>query len=214
MKAILSIFLLVSAAATHAQSHLEIKRGDQRLGYATISQSLDADGSKSILLRMQLTAGKDAVSIRTESRFDQAGMPLRKFQETTVTGSPAKQLIATFPAAGAKVVIIDGDARKVKDIDLVADSSRANRAEFWFIRDTPAVGATEKSYQFNLDKLEWEIAVTTFKGRKSIKVGRTTYDANWVVEERGGKSTTSYLDEQGLPILITTGDLKLARISK
>ncbi len=208
---LLTLFLLISCRA-FGQSHMTVMSRDNRVGYATISQNLQPDGSKVVQFRLQLENSNQMVTITNESRFSSDGLPVRKFVETLVKGSPSKQQVATFNNEGAHVVTNEAAGRKVKDVPLVEAASRSCTPEFWFIRDKPIKGDVVRSYVFNMDKLEWQLSETTYKGKKEIKIGKKTYSANVVVEVRDGKTTTSYLDDAGLPILISSGDLKLSRI--
>ena len=213
MRTFALILALCAAALSAAQTRMSISANGHPAGYATLSQRLQPDGVKVVELRLELTAQKTTVKIVSEARYDAKGMPLRKFQQTTVVGSPqTKQVVATFTKDGANVVQLDGEKRTVKDVSLASTAPRLNPSEFWFIRDTPKQGQVEETYQFSPDSLEWELVHTEYRGKKMLKIEGHTVTVHEVYSKRGDRDTTSYLDDQGLPVLIDQGDVKMVKI--
>jgi len=210
------ITLLVACAATSlsfGQTHLSITARGHPAGFATLNQKIQADGIKTVELRVELHSGNRVVKLNSEARYDAKGSPLRKFQETVAPDQGLnKQVIATFDKNGANVVILDGGKRTVKNVSLATTGPRLSLSEFWFIRDTPKAGQVETAYQFNMDTLEWELVKTEFHGKKTLKIEGRSVSVNEVSTKRGDKETTSYLDDQGLPVLVDQGDIKMVKL--
>lgn len=222
MKPLLLLFslpILITAAQTtrpsddSGQTRLAVTIRGRPAGYATLSQHLEANGEKVVELRMRLESPSQKVQLHTEAHYDKSGNPTRKVQETNVPGGAFhKQVIATFGKDGAHVVLVDGEKRSVKTVTLAAAAPRASLSEFWFIRDQPKVGQTEKAYQFNADTLEWELVETVYKGKRKMKFEDREITAHEVVSHRGDQTTTAYLDDAGLPVLIEQGDIRMVKL--
>lgn len=211
-----TFFLFLAAfatTATLAQTRLSVTVSGHPAGYATVNQRLQPDGSKIVELRMELASGDRKVKLTTEARYDAKGNPLRKFQEAIIAGGALnKQVIVTFGKDGANVVILDGGKRTMKNVSLAATAPRITLSEFWFIRDMPKPGQAEQAYQFNPDSLSWELVKTEYRGPKTLKIDGRSVPVHEVVSKRGDKETTAYLDEQGLPVLIDQGDIKMVKM--
>lgn len=211
------LFLLLVAFTTTAlaiaETRMTVTIGGHPAGYATLSQKIQQDGTKIVELRVELGVDKRKVKLTSEARYDPKGLPLRKFQQTIVSGGDVnKQVIATFAKDGANLVLLDGDKRSVKNVSLAATAPRACLSEFWFIRDNPKPGQTEEAYQFNPDTLSWEIVTTKYVGPRTLKIEGHSVAVHEVLTKRGDKESTSYLDDAGLPVLVDQGDLKMVKI--
>jgi hypothetical protein len=213
MKLLMFVLAFFWTALASPEAHLAITQNGKLMGYATVSAQIEKDGSKSVSLRMDLSIQGSSAKITSEARYDARGIPLRKYQQTIVPGGAlTKQVIATFTAAGAAVTLLEGDKRAMKEVTLAEAAPRASLSEFWFLRDRPKVGQSEDAYQFNVDSLQWDLTHTTYVGDKAVKVAHRSVTAHQVVATRGDQTTTSYLDDQGLPIIIEQGLVRMERI--
>ncbi|MFI5385882.1 MAG: hypothetical protein ACHQ50_07150 [Fimbriimonadales bacterium] len=210
---VLVLAALAMATISSGQTRLAVSFSGHPAGYATLSQKIQKDGTKVVELRMELDSHDGKVRLTSESRYDAKGLPLRKFQQIV---NPAialnKQIVTTFDKAGANTVVLDGEKRKARSVPLVETAPRASLSEFWFIRDTPKKGQVEQTYQFNIDTLEWELVRTEYRGNRTLKIESHTVSVHEVYSERGDKKTTAYLDEQGLPILVDDGNIRMVKI--
>ena len=212
-KSTLVVAAVATASYAHSQTHLTISVNGHPAGYATLNQEIQKDGTKSVELRLELDSGSEKARITSQATYDPKGMPQRKFQETIMaTGGINRQVVVTFDKSGANVVILDGDKRTTKSVSLASAAPRASLSEFWFLRDKPKPGQVEETYQFNADSLEWELVKTEYRGKKTLKVEGHSTAVNEILTKRGDKETTSYLDEQGLPVLVDQGDVKMVKI--
>lgn len=204
---------LFAAAVAGAQAHLAVTLSGHPAGYATLSQKVQKDGVKVVELRMELSSQDQKVRLSSEASYDAKGLPVRKFQEiVSASGSLNKQVVVTFDKAGANVVILDGGKRSTKAVSLVSTAPRASLSEFWFIRDKPKQGHIEQAYQFNIDTLAWELVRTEYRGKRTLKIENHTVSVHEVYSKRGDKETTAYLDDQGLPVLVDQGNIKMVKI--
>jgi hypothetical protein len=110
------------------------------------------------------------------------------------------------------VTVLDGEKRKMKTVAAPAGCSLVNLSEFWFIRDKPKPGQIETGYQFNTDSLEWEEVRTEYRGKKTVKIEGRSIPVHEVATRRGTKESLAFVDDQGLPVLIDLGDVKMVKI--
>ncbi len=212
MRKVFSALFLLIATMASAQVRLTIESGGKRVGYATMSQKINSDGSKSVDLRMELDSNGQKLTIRSQNTYDAIGNPTRKFMDSNVPGGKLqRQVIATFDKAGANVVINDGGKRSTRQVPLVETAPRPNASEFWFVKQTPKVGEEAKCYVFNMDSLEWQIQTTIYRGRQNIKSGDKTLSAHYI-ETTGSRPVKAFLDDDGLPYLIEAQSLQFRRL--
>jgi hypothetical protein len=208
---LLSLVLL--SVAAQAQVKLSLTIGGKTAGTAVLSQHLNADGGKSVELRMEILVTGKKAHLSSQATYDSRGNPVRKFLETIVPGGQVqRQIIATFDAAGANVVVKTGDGRVTKKFPLVATAPRDSSSEFWFLRDKPKPGQSVKAYTFNTDTLEWELTQTTYVGLKAINIRGAKMQAHEIDTEQGDRHVVSYLDEKGLPLVVDDGTIRMERI--
>jgi hypothetical protein len=203
----------LSVSSAWCQTRMGLTISGHPAGFATLSQKIQPDGSKLVELRLELTAANQKVRLTSEATYDAKGMPIRKFQEAIMPGGKLqKQVIATFNKDGAAVTLLDAGKRTMKNVALFPTAPRSNLSEFWFIRDKPKPGQFEETYQFNTDSLDWDLVRTDYRGKKTLKIEGRSVSVHEVISKRGSKVTTAYLDDQGLPVLVDQGDVKMVKI--
>lgn len=196
------VALLLLPALSHGQAKYAVFREGKKVGSVNITQKIREDGSK--LVQTSIDFGQ--AKVRMENTFDKEGTATRKFME--MTGSVKRTVVATFDKAGANVVIDQKGNRETRQVSLVPNAPRANKSEFWFIRDTPKVGAEVQSYVFSLDSLSWELMTTQYRGKASVSVAGKKTPAHYVVSG----DTEAWLDEKGYPLLIIKGQTRFERL--
>jgi hypothetical protein len=202
--------LTLAAGLLQAQVRLYVTLGGKRVGQAVASQKILPDGSKLVQLSMNLAGpGGSTVTLRQESTYSPKGAPIRKFHES-LKSSPRerRQVTVTFGKGGAQVVEEVGGKRNLTNVPLVASAPIEANSEFWFIRDKPKPGATDKYYHFNVSKMEWELLTTTYGGVKTILIGGKKVKAHEVKSSQG----VAYVDDKGLPYQLQLGQIKLERV--
>lgn len=208
----MTLLVLALAGACLGQTRYEVVIDGKHAGYATMSQRFGADGTKSVDLRMELTAGGKKVVMRSQNTYDRTGVPTRKFLDANIAGGELQQqTVATFDARGANIVRIDGGKRTSRQIPLVEAAPRGNASEFWFERDQPKPGDNVRTYVFNMSELAWQLQTTYYRGRKSIKLGDREVSAHFV-ETVGDRPSKAYLDEKGIPWVVESGTTILKRL--
>src|SRR5579862_280900 len=129
------------AGRAPAQVSYRVLQDDKQIGVARISQRLLQDGGKYIELVVILNGGERSLEIRSRSTLDRTGEPVRELLDVTPEGRPpSKQVIATFDADGANVVVKNEGVPTSKHVAAALGASRAEPYEFWFLRDQPKVG--------------------------------------------------------------------------
>jgi hypothetical protein len=214
MKALCLLVIATLCAPAGAQVKLSLSVAGKAAGTATLSQSVAADGSKTVVLRIEMNAAGKKARLSSQASYDAKGNPIRKFLETIIPGQLQRQTVVTFDQAGANVVVLKGDGRETKKIGLLDTAPRAAPSEFWFIRDMPKPGAKVKNYVFNADSLTWDLTETTYIGPRVVKAGGQSVKAHLVQSDQGGRQVYSFLDDKGLPVLVDDGRMKMERIQE
>ncbi len=209
---IIAVIFLTFICASQAHSQVKLKATSSGLpeSLVTYSHKLSADGSKIITLTMDFSGREGrTVRVRTERTYLKDGSPVRVFQEI-ISQRPAfrNSVTVTFDAKGAHAVIDESGKRTVKDIPLVNTAPRKCTNEFWFLRDKPKVGLSEKYYHFDSTKLEWRISEATYVGPTKVKIGGVQVAGHLVRSPEGD----AVLDDKGLPIRLDYGAVTMVRI--
>lgn len=213
MKLPLVLICILAAALAAAQTKYAVEISGKSVGTASLTQRLNADGSKSVDLKLDLQLNKQKLTIRSQNTYDKLGNPTRKFMDSNIPGGALqKQVITSFNEQGASVIQIDGGKRTTRDIPLVTTAPRTNPSEFWFLRDKPKAGDEVKTYVFNMDSLSWQLQRVIYRGQKTVKIGAKSIKAH-EIETIGERTAKAYLDDQGLPWLMESGGSTLKRIN-
>ena len=194
-------------AAAWSQARLVIEDGGRRVGYATISQKLLPDGTKSVEMRLQI--GK--TRLVTQSTFDREGAPTRKFHEILEPVADKKRVLVEFDAEGAVITDLGGPDRTPRKAPLVKTGNRKNASEFWFLRDQPKPGARAQAFVFDLNTWSWDLTTSEYVGMAKGEIAGKMVDAHEVRADRAGGTARMLLDAQGLPILVEQGRLVMRR---
>jgi len=206
MKAALLLIGILPATAW-SQARLVIEDGGRRVGYATISQKLLPDGTKSVEMRLQI--GK--TRLVTQSTFDREGAPTRKFHEILEPVADKKRVLVEFDAEGAVITDLGGPDRTPRKAPLVKTGNRKNASEFWFLRDQPKPGARAQAFVFDLNTWSWDLTTSEYVGKAKGEIAGKMVDAHEVRADRAGGTARMLLDAQGLPILVEQGRLVMRR---
>jgi hypothetical protein len=164
-------------------------------GRATITQKLVREGGKSVEVRVET----GEVTTIQQSIYDAAGRPMRRYVQMQQDLKPKMTKIVTFDAKGANVVIDRSGQRETKAVPLPAGLNLANPAEFWFVRDTPKVGATVKHAYFN-DQDEWVAGKSSYRGKAPVP-GRNE-SAHYVMLELDDRKIGQYFTDTGLLVAV------------
>jgi hypothetical protein len=210
-KAFLAI-LFLTATWAHAQTKFVAESEGRQIGTMSFQQKVGADGSKSVVVQLEIETAKQKFSMRTQNTYDAKGNPTRKFLDANIPGGALqRQVVATFDNRGANIVQIDGGKRTTRQIPLVESAPRANSSEFWLVREKPKVGDAVRCYVFNMDQLAWHLQTVTYRGVKTVKVGGKSVSAH-LVETAGDSQSKAYLDDAGVPWLIETAKSVIRRV--
>ncbi|HEY3779787.1 MAG TPA: hypothetical protein VGL56_01795 [Fimbriimonadaceae bacterium] len=198
------------AALSSAQVRMEVTIDGHKAGTATLSQRRNPQGEKVVEFNAVLDIGENSVTIRSESIFNPGGAPTRMFQNRTTSGKDhsTREIIVSFDADGANVVLLENGDRSTKHVTAPATPSRDDASEFWFLRDSPDVGTTSTAARFNLDTLAWDTVNTSFKGTARMTIGKHRVNAN-ITESEEGKA---FVDAEGLPLRLELTNTVMERI--
>lgn len=203
------VSILAVAASWGQEATLRVTTRGSEAGTARCAQKLLSDGSKQVTISMDLKQGGRRVRMRAESVYGKDGRPIRMIQEATdPNGKVILRSVATFVAEGARLQQTSGGQTTEKMVPLSANLPRAATSEFWFIRDAPKPGAVSSYYSFSVTEGRWNLRNSKYVGPKTVQLGATTYRGHLLKDDDG----TTIVDDQGLPIVIEMGDLRMERV--
>ena len=147
----------------------EVFQADRSVGDATLRQAIEADGSKTVELRMAL-GPKESATLVTQSSITKAdGTVVRKYQELKAPGAPPKFVIISFADGKANLVEDEKGQRQVSAYEKPLDLPPAvNLSEFWLLRDIPTRGDSVEFCDFDYSRKEWRTVRTTYLGLTRI----------------------------------------------
>jgi len=147
----------------------EVFQADRSVGEATLRQAIEADGTKTVELRMVL-GPKEAANLVTQSSITKAdGTVARKYQEIKAPGAAPKFVIISFSDGKANLVEDEKGQRQVSSYEKPVDLPPAtNLSEFWLLRDIPTRGDSVEFCDFDYSRKEWRTVRTTYLGLTRI----------------------------------------------
>jgi hypothetical protein len=89
--------------------------------------------------------------------------------------------------------------------------SLADESDLWFSRLRPVPNTTVRSTVFDIENHGWQRIETTYIGKCWISVGNRRLEVNEVRDVRDGVLREVYLDDKGLPVLMTSGQNRTER---
>lgn len=208
------IFQCITLLATISQDpkpiDMRVLSDGQAIGTATFQQKLLSDGGKHIIISLSLKPAKgDSVQVRQESVYDRQAYPVRMIQETLTGEGKRKELrVATFDEMGAEVEITKDGKTSSKLIDLTKGAPRWVRSEFWFIRDMPSKGDRATYYVLDIGEMRWKLTESIYTGDVDLDLQGRKVRAHRV----SSPPSTAYLDDQGWPLVLEIGKIKLERL--
>ncbi len=209
MRHLASLLALAALITSAFAGQVKMKiSGNGVSGDAVVLIKVLDDGSLLNRVTMNLDAG-GKVKIFQESTYDKTGRPIKKTQTIVKQNGTLRQTItATF--GKTKVVVAANNAGKQMKADLAfpRGSSILAKSELWFSKIQPRSGDINEYSRFDPNTQAWVKTKVIYKGRKSIKVGGTTYTAH-LIETDG---VQSYMDDKGDPIKTVTPSFTMERI--
>lgn len=182
------------ALAGRAEVFFRMVKDDEKVGTMKLFQRLLPDGSK--LVTLQISFSKPSVvQVRSETVYSADGTPKRMLFEVAPKGRDRQLSTVTFDAKGASF-------QSGEDSLLVAPPNGPwkNPAEFWFVRDKPAVGAEVSAYTFSITDREFSLTTTKFVGPRTIELDGKQVKGNMLLVTTKGNAAHILVDDQGLPL--------------
>ena len=210
MKFFLFFFCVAMIAHPSDEQLLRVLVDGKANGSAKISQKLLEDGSKHIIITMNLGASPNTVKVRQESVYDSLGNPVRKIQEV-IDGKGQRQnlVIVTFDKSGANVSVNRGGKPQTSTVPLTSGAPRANPSEFWFIKSRPAIGTRIVYYRFDVAASKWTLAEAKYIGPKTVDLAGKKVAAHLV---DSGSEGQAFLDDKGNPLIVITGKIRMEQV--
>jgi|GEM_PF-6255072 len=201
---------IMALTLAHGQmTAFEVLDGGVPAGTAWLSQSLQSDGSKQVVLVLRSGTEPNVVVLRMESVYAADGLPIRQLHRVeTKDGGKLRQWRTGFGPKGAEWVVDDA-APAVRPWP--AAINRQAKAEFWFIRDRPRIGTMVTQDYFDVQQGEFQRMTTTYEGPARITVQGKPVSGHRLRTRRAGRVGEAVVDDQGIPWTLTEGRLRLVR---
>jgi|GEM_PF-3835396 len=126
-------------------------------------------------------------------------------------GPQSVDVQVTFSKGAAQVSILENGKKSNRTFPQPSQMTTEDASSWWFITTKPKVNVTVKSQNFDIATLKWGEIESTYKGRKSVKIGNKTINANLIAQVRSGRSSTIYADDQGMPLVIEQATTRFVR---
>lgn len=204
------VIALASSLAFGEEYQYAIFIKGEEIGSATYSVTVLKDGGLKQGLKMKMKVNGADSSFVAAQRYDSRGRPISETREdSSLTGSRSVKM--TYTRAGLLVKIGVNGQISSKTYKYPRGSI-STPSIYWFLKGTPARGATEQRYFFDFDKSGFFMRTTKYVGRTDILAGGKKVSAHHVKQ---GYSNM-FLDPNGMPweMSISDGSSTLTLVRK
>ncbi|MFZ4506285.1 MAG: hypothetical protein ACOYON_01140 [Fimbriimonas sp.] len=209
-RSLLSVVFVGMAMLGFGQIRMDVSQNGKSLGKLYLTEKLSATG-KTVDMRLELKGPSGEVEIRQSSTFERSGAPIRKLKDTLLKPKTRLQVVVSFTAGKANVVLDESGRRSTKEIPLAKGATAQDASEFWFRPVAPKVGAVVKCVTFDLDRLTWVELSTSYLGKVKVEVRGVQRDLHRVVAVQSGRTVETLLDDKGDPVRIVDGAIRVER---
>ncbi len=196
------IAALVGLAFLAGIAHSQVVRFDvlmkgKKAGAALYNVSAANAGGRVTQLRIILADGSISESV---SQSDRTGAAVSA-ENTVRRGAALTRETVSYDALGNATIT----KNKGKPVAVPFDKKggRKDPSELWFRTIKPSPGTWAVFRALDSRKRVWEEVKVTYVGKRGL--------GNLVRQERKGLTTNFTLDDQGIPLVIEAGDLRMVR---
>ena len=198
------------AACGFAQTvTLDAFQNGKAVGNVQFTRSIQGGIQTNITKITSIQNGTSTVLVMT-AVFDPSGTPLSKGLEVHQGGQNAT-LKAILSKGSAHVAIDAGGKKATRDLPTKTATSITDPSIWWFVKTAPKPGASVKYQSLNLTNMTWEDIESIYGGKKAVKVGAKTVTAHQVTQKRQNGTSTIYVDDKGMPVLIEQPTIRFVR---
>ncbi|MBS1717239.1 MAG: hypothetical protein JSS72_05865 [Armatimonadetes bacterium] len=172
-------------------------------------------GRMSILLKVSPTSVSQELLITAgKNELRQFSMRTRKGELVRVVvdqklGATHKEIVVTFENKAAQVVTLEGGGRKVTKVE--CSGTPGDPSSVWFLTTRPKPGTTVSYWDFSTASNTWSIGKSYFQGVAKAKLYGKDVSAFLVVNKKDGVKSETYLDSNGMPLLIVRNQTRIER---
>jgi len=160
---------MVAGAVAPPSARYEVFQGDQRVGEATLRQSIETDGAKVVELTLSIGSDEKPTVVKQSSRISRDGKPLRKYQEIKTGTTSPTFVIVSFGVDTANLL---DEVKGVRTQSVVTRGTGfppvENPSEFWLLRDQPLRGDSVEFSDFDITTRQWRTLRTTYLGTTRV----------------------------------------------
>lgn len=192
------IGLLILAGKAQGQAaKFDVLVKGKKAGVATYQISPGKAGGRVTRLRIVLADGSIS---ETVSQSDRTGAAVSA-ENTVRRGAARTREVIAYDVSGNATITKD----KAKPVQVPFDKKggRKDPSELWFRSVKPSPGTWAVFRALEPRKRVWDEVKVTYVGKRG--------QGNLVTQLRRGLTTNFTLDEQGVPLVIEAGDLRMVR---
>lgn len=207
--------LLFAAATSVAFSetiHLAASAQGKSIGGGTATRTISPDKTAMTQVRLDLMQGGVPITIDGTTHYDSKCRPMNATINIKQGGQSAVFTV-TYYNGGVKVrAVIQGQSHPIeKNVVWASKLDTADTTNRWFLSVQPKPGETVAYQGFDTLKGRWHDIKITYVGKSTITIDKRKVSANMLRRQADGKTSTEYVDEKGMPLLIDDGTMKLER---
>lgn len=209
MKHLIGLALIATSAVACASSAIkfDVFSGKEKIGDGVYLASVTPQSKTSTLT---ITIGERRIG--QTNIVDQYGQQVKVEVHVVKSESLIEKNVATFDVKGNATYERSANGHNFKKVfPLGRKGTRKDASEYWFIRNRPAAMTWSQYYTFSISSRKWQLAKTTYMGKKAVQVGAKKVNANLVVQVEPGDKLTMWLDDKGDPLIIDTGAIRMVR---
>jgi len=203
LKTLILAGLLVAAPPVEVKYNVTMDGSP--LGNAVMTTTELEQGSRQVVLTMNLEQGKRSSRVRQETIYNADGSAKKKVQEL-LTDKSARTLISVeIDGRVANVTATEEGKTTTKKVTLADIAPVENPSYNWFIKTTPKPGDKAAYYTFDIGERAWRLEEIVYTGKEKIELATGAKELNVL---KGNKGIT-LMDNKGTIVAIQMGQIRI-----
>ncbi len=195
------------AAIAPVEVNYDVTIEGSPLGTAVMTTTELEQGSRQVVLTMNLQQGNRSSRVRQETIYNADGSAKRKVQELLSDKNVRTLVSVEFDGRLAKLSVTENNKTTSKNITLAEIAPIENPSYNWFVKTSPKKGDKAAYYTFDLGERAWRLEEMNYLGKQKVELASGEVELNVL---KGNKGTT-YMDDKGTIIAIQMGQIQIEK---
>lgn len=218
---VVTVFLFAANASlragTEKSAEYDVFFGEAQVGELRYKIILKENKALQTQIRSEFSFQDFQQTNVQENEYDFEGRPIRKYHRAT--GDSERTMIASFGKDSVHIVREEKGKRSTQNIPIPKGAEIRAKSEFWFLTVNPRIGKQYEYYRFDLTNLLWHKIRVVYSGKETIRVGKKNVMAHAITQtdlERKVpiQEIKLWLDDNGVPLLMVSENMRIERKSK